>query len=200
MPEISFGIPDLTEQERILSTIGALFIRLIRYDFRLSQSMSRVVMKVLIVLIKSVALIAAIAFFYGVFFLQQDGHPDSHLDLSIKAQAEPSAPFQAGFAAIDITPEVADRWYDANGDSQYVADDGDSYDDLNGNGVFDAVWMAGFSQRRAANGVHDALWARTAIFDDGQTRLAIVSLDVVGLLHEDVLDIRQALPASLPGR
>ena len=55
-------------------------------------------------------------------FLQQaDRYSGYYLDLDINAQAEPSAPFQAVFAAVDITPEVADRRYDANGDSQYVA-------------------------------------------------------------------------------
>ena len=130
-----------------------------------------------------------------------DSHPGYELNLHIEPSMEqstrPNHPFQAGFSAVDITPKVPDRWFDANDDAKYIAADGDSYDDVNGNGQFDAVWIAGFSNKRAANGVHDAIWARAAVFDDGQARIAIVSLDVVGLLHEEVLDIRQSLPSAL---
>jgi hypothetical protein len=35
------------------------------------------------------------------------------------------------------------------------------------------------------------------VLDDGQTRIAIVGLDVVGFLHDDIVDIRKALPGYL---
>ena len=96
-----------------------------------------------------------------------------------------------------ITPTVVDTWTDANGDARYQPLDGDIFEDGNGNGMFDPVWIAGFHNRRPANGIHDDLWARVMIIDDGQTRLAIVALDAVGLFHDDVIDIRKMLPPQL---
>ncbi len=54
--------------------------------------------------------------------------------------------------------------------------------------------MPDFSNQRAANGVHDDVWARVVVFDDGQSRLALVSLDAIGFRHDDVVDIRKQIP------
>ena len=56
------------------------------------------------------------------------------------------------------------------------------------------IWIAGFSNQRAANGVHDDVWARVVVFDDGQSRLALVSLDAIGFRHDDVVEIRKQNP------
>jgi len=107
-----------------------------------------------------------------------------------------SSYLSAGFAAVKITPEIPDRWTDADNDAKYIPRKGDTFTDGNGNGKFDAVWIAGFGNKRAANGVHDDLWARTMIIDDGQTRLAIVALDLIGLMNNEIIDIRKQIPAS----
>ena len=122
----------------------------------------------------------------------RDSHKDYTLDLNIRSAGD--APIRTGFAAITITPEIPDRWHDNDGNAKYEPKKGDTYDDLNGNGKFDAYWIAGFGQKRAANGVHDDLWARTMIIDDGKTRLAVVSVDLMGLSHSMLLDIRRMLP------
>ncbi len=106
------------------------------------------------------------------------------------------APLKAGFAAFPITPEVPDRWVDKNKDAEYHPEDGDTFTDGNGNGVFDGVWIAGFGNSRAANGIHDDTWARTMIIDDGKTRLAIVVLDAIGFMNDDIIDIRGRIPAD----
>lgn len=124
----------------------------------------------------------------------KDRNPGYTADLKIKSSR--SAPLRAGFAAFPITPEVPDRWIDKNGDTKYSAKDGDTYTDGNGNGVFDPVWIAGFSNSKAANGVHDDLWARTMVIDDGKTRVALVVLDAIGLMHDDMIDIRKLIPAD----
>lgn len=100
---------------------------------------------------------------------------------------------RAGFAAVAITPEVPDRWVAANNDAKYKPKDGDTFIDGNGNGVFDPVWIAGFSNNRPANGIHDDVWARTMVICDGKTRVAIVALDAIGFMNDEVVDVRNRI-------
>ncbi|SHF22441.1 Neutral/alkaline non-lysosomal ceramidase, N-terminal [Mariniphaga anaerophila] len=125
----------------------------------------------------------------------KDRHPGYNADLKILNNS--SSELNAGFAAVAITPEVPDRWEDKNNDGKYKPKDGDSFTDGNNNGKFDPVWIAGFSNNKPANGVHDDTWARTMVMDDGKTRVAIVVLDVIGFMHDDVVDVRKMLPADL---
>ncbi|MRS65609.1 hypothetical protein [Larkinella terrae] len=131
---------------------------------------------------------------YG-YYNSRDRHPGYSINLHISAPNQPK-PLQVGFAALKITPHLPDRWTDQNQDATYKPGDGDSYTDGNNNGEFDAYWMAGFSQKRAANGVHDDLWARAVVVDDGQTRLAIVAVDLIGFPNKNVINVRKSLPAS----
>jgi len=57
-----------------------------------------------------------------------------------------------------------------------------------------AVWMAGYYPGRAAESVHDPLYARGMLLTDGQTKVAIVSLDLIGWSYPSTLNIRQKLP------
>ncbi len=141
-----------------------------------------------------VVLILIIVGFVWAYQNVRDRHPDYSLDLNLKS--EQPGEFKAGFAAFPITPKIEDVWTDANNDAKFDPDDGDTFQDLNGNGEFDAYWIAGFDNARAANGVHDDLWARVVVVDNGQARIAIVSLDVVGFGHDDVVDVRKRIPAS----
>ena len=124
----------------------------------------------------------------------KDRNPGYKADLKI-LNTTPAA-LKAGFAAFPITPEVPDRWIDKNKDAEYNPRDGDTFTDGNGNGVFDGVWIAGFGNSRAANGIHDDVWARTMIIDDGKTRMAIVVLDAIGFMNDDIIDIRKQIPAE----
>jgi hypothetical protein len=124
----------------------------------------------------------------------KDSNPGYKADMSIINNERP--PIKAGFAAIPITPEVPDRWADADNDAEYNPKKGDTYTDGNGNGKFDPVWMAGFSNGRAANGIHDDIWARTIVIDDGNTRIAIVALDVIGFMNNNVVEVRAMIPVS----
>ena len=123
-----------------------------------------------------------------------DRHPGYAIDIDIRPSAP--APLKAGFAALTITPDIVDTWTDQNGDAVFNEKDGDRYHDNNNNGRFDAVWIAGFGNARPANGVHDDLWARCLVFDDGRTRIAIVSLDAIGFFHDDVVDVRKRIPEA----
>jgi len=122
----------------------------------------------------------------------RDRHPGYALDLAL--EAGPPGPLEAGFAALPITPEVPDRWTDLDGDGHRSADE--PFEDGNGNGRFDPVWLAGFHTGRPATDVHDDLWARAMVLGDGVHRVAIVVLDAIGLFHDSVVDVRQRIPAG----
>lgn len=129
-----------------------------------------------------------------MFMNMTDRHPGYKAD--IKVTGNPASPLKAGFAAVPITPEVPDRWEDKDKNHKYEPKKGDTFTDGNGNGKFDPVWIAGFSNSKPANGVHDDVWARTMIIDDGKTRLAIVILDAIGFMNDDVVDVRKMIPES----
>jgi hypothetical protein len=78
-----------------------------------------------------------------------------------------NAEVRAGFAAVDITPDMGDG---------------------------KRVYLAGYGWNRKAIGVHDPLFARTVVFEQGTERIAIVSVDLVGLQYPTVKAIRAKLP------
>jgi hypothetical protein len=61
------------------------------------------------------------------------------------------------------------------------------------------VYLAGFDNDRKASGVHDDLWARAVAVSDGRQQVAIVSVDLIGVFHADVLKAREALQRKAPG-
>lgn len=103
---------------------------------------------------------------------------------------------RVGFGRAVITPAVPDSWTDVDGDGRYDADV-DHYEDGNGNGRFDPIYMAGFQSPRPAAAVHDPLEAVAAVFDDGRRRVGIVAVDVIGLSYSFVKDVRAAHAEAL---
>jgi hypothetical protein len=81
---------------------------------------------------------------------------------------KPAGGLTVGFAERDITPEVK-----ADGKP---------------------VWVAGFGNNRRATGVNDPIMARAVVLSDGVKKIALVSVDLVGLFLEPVEKIRQGLP------
>jgi hypothetical protein len=73
---------------------------------------------------------------------------------------------RAGFAEIDITPKIGGK----------------------------PVYIAGFGRNRKATGVLDPLKARAVVFKHGKTKIALVSVDLVGFFYPQVLQVRQQLP------
>lgn len=128
-----------------------------------------------------------------ILYKSRDRHPDYQVDMHVAAVG--GNLIKTGFSALPITPEISDTWTDVNDNARYDADV-DAFEDVNGNGKFDAVWIAGFHNRKPAMGVHDDVWARTMVVDDGSTRIAIVSLDAIGFMHDDVVDVRELIPES----
>jgi hypothetical protein len=72
----------------------------------------------------------------------------------------------AGFGETDVTPKLGDR----------------------------PVFIAGFGTNRKATGVHDPLMARAIVLRHGDRKVAIASVDLVGLFHPLVVRVRARLP------
>ena len=60
-----------------------------------------------------------------------------------------------------------------------------------------SVWMAGFSNGRAATGVHDDLWARCLAMSAGRKPVVICAVDAIGLFFEEVQEIREGARGML---
>lgn len=119
--------------------------------------------------------------------------------VSAPADGAPAA-FEVGVGLRDITPrlEEYDTWKDVDGNSRFEPEKGDTWEDRNGDGTFDFVWLGGFHVNRPAQGIQDPLWARALAFRHGDTVVAVVSIDCVGLTHERFIQARLALAASVP--
>ncbi|WP_114750414.1 hypothetical protein [Pleomorphovibrio marinus] len=125
----------------------------------------------------------------------RDRHPGYKLDLELKGERE--GEMKAGFAKVDITPSSFDTWMDVEGNARYLPSEGDTFNDLNGNGVFDAVWLAGFHQNRPASGVNDPLWSRCMVLQDGNSTIGFCVLDMIGFLHDDLITMRKRVQQKL---
>ena len=79
--------------------------------------------------------------------------------------AEPK-PVHVGFGEADITPDVKGK---------------------------KPVWLAGYGMGRRATGVHDPLMARCLVLGDGGEKIALVSVDLIGLQYPEVKEIRKGL-------
>ncbi|RZS97731.1 hypothetical protein [Cecembia calidifontis] len=140
-------------------------------------------------------LLFLVSFIVYSFFQFKDRHQGYFLNLNYD---EPiSKGFQAGFGKFDITPSQFDTWTDANGDARFNEKDGDFFHDLNKNGKFDPIWLAGFHQNRPASGVNDPLWARSIVIDNGDFRLALCVIDMISFGNDEVIDVRKRLDPGL---
>jgi len=79
----------------------------------------------------------------------------------------PAGEFTVGFGETDLTPEI-------------------------GAGK-KPVFLAGFGQNRKATKVHDPITARAVVMADGDEKIALVSVDVVGLFLPSVERVREKL-------
>ncbi|MCY1068667.1 hypothetical protein OV090_28265 [Nannocystis sp. RBIL2] len=142
------------------------------------------------------------------------GDPDGHCD------PVPDAELLAGASVLSIVPNCFEAWTDLDADAEYeppgevfldcgcdrlcpgdpgyvAADTGED------DGEFQASWLAGFHNGRPATGVRgeglglvgegDGLWARALVLEQGNTKLAIVTLDLVGFFNNETLAIRDSL-------
>ena len=116
-----------------------------------------------------VSLVVIVAVTARCLYVFRDRNPGYSVALNIdasKAKAE-GQPLRVGFGRVKINPDLSDPGR--------------------------PVWLAGFSQHRAATKIHDDLWAIACVLDDGSTRLGVVVLDAIGFFHDDVIAVRRQL-------
>ncbi len=85
---------------------------------------------------------------------------------SLGGAVERAPPVRVGFAAVDVTPDVAKS----------------------------PVYLAGFGKNRRATKVHDPLFVRTIVLKEGGKTIAFACVDVIGLFHDVVENVRQRVP------
>lgn len=124
-----------------------------------------------------------------------------YLDEIMTAASTGQAPGQlkVGVAKRSITPDLTkyDTWVDADNNAKFEPDKGDTYTDVNGNGDFDFVWMAGFSNNRPAKGTRDELWVRAVAVRNNGVTVALVTIDSVGIMHEKFIRARKMMNPAL---
>jgi hypothetical protein len=87
------------------------------------------------------------------------------LVLSVIAVSPVRADLSVGFGEVDLTPALGAK----------------------------PVFMAGFGTNRVATKVHDPIVGRAVVLADGAKKIALVSVDLVGLFHGNVEAVRQRL-------
>jgi hypothetical protein len=105
---------------------------------------------------------------------------------------------RVGSGRMSITPDIAaheTEWTDTDMNNQW--DSGEDFVDTNSNGVFDAVWMAGFGNGRPAIDVHSGVWVSAIVFEWNDIRVGIAVVDAVGWMANEIDTTREMLPASL---
>ena len=109
--------------------------------------------------------------------------------LKVGASAIPITPFGPApdwDGTITESGVWGEKFTDTNHNGRW--DTGEPFEDDPGNdaldpsskGKYDGVFLAGFGNNRLATGKHDDLWARAIVLESGATRIAIVSIDVIG--------------------
>ena len=143
----------------------------------------------------AVVLLLAVLFFWS---RTRGPYHDYELDTVSDAGAPVSVTLQAGVAKRDISPPPGtyDTWTDADGDGIF-REGVDSYEDANGNGRFDPLWLAGFDNPRAAQGMAQPIDVRALALRNNGTTVVLVTADMIGVVHNDVLAIREAVDPAL---
>lgn len=105
-----------------------------------------------------------------------------------------AAELSVGAGQAEITP-IVETFKDQNGNDRWDA--GEPLDDINQNGRWDPVWLAGNRGGRYATGVHDPLWARAIVISDGSKKIALVSLDLIGYMFDEARAVQEELHRRL---
>jgi hypothetical protein len=102
----------------------------------------------------------------------------------------------------DNVPEEGDLAENGKDDDGDGAIDDGAYpgpDEGEGDGEFQGLWMAGYDNNRPVMGMKDDLYVRAVVFRQGDTTLAILTLDAVGLFYDEQVRIQDKVNAQRPG-
>jgi hypothetical protein len=97
---------------------------------------------------------------------------------------------RAGAASVVTTPAV-EPFTDANRNQQ--RDENEPFQDLNGNGQWDPVWLAGYRGDRPALRVHDDLSVRALALSEGKNTVLFIAVDCVGYLFDEISRVKKIL-------
>lgn len=59
------------------------------------------------------------------------------------------------------------------------------------------IYLAGFDRNRKATGIHDDLWSRCCFLKIGNNSIAIVTVDLIGIMYHEYLSILERLPQDI---
>lgn len=94
---------------------------------------------------------------------------NSYPEMAYSERQTTGIQWKAGVAQRDITPQAGEEMY-----------------------------LAGYGRNRTSAGVHDPLSARCLVLSNGEMKIGIVSLDLLGMLGGDVMRIKQRVHALWP--
>ena len=95
---------------------------------------------------------------------------------------------RVGASELVITPDLGETYLDYNGNNRW--DEDEPYDDTNGNGAFDPLWIAN-DIRRPALSIQDDLYVNAVVFEYGDQRIGMVGIDSFGHSFTELERIRQ---------
>ena len=128
----------------------------------------------------------------GLLVFAQSSSPAANAEkrgLKVGVAALPITPFGANpewDGTITESGVWGEKFTDTNHNGRWDA--GEPFEDDAGNdaldssskGKYDGIYLAGFGNNRIATGKHDDLWARAIVLEYGGTKVAIVSIDLIG--------------------
>lgn len=103
---------------------------------------------------------------------------------------------EAGTAVGDITPRF-EVYSDLDGNARH--DPGEPFEDTDGDGELDTLWMGGFGPRHPT-GVHDPLTVRTVALRVGGELFTLTAIDALGVSTGRIDAVRQGAYRRLRGR
>ena len=105
------------------------------------------------------------------FFIVCSGFLSIVISINCFSQQKLTPEFKVGIAKVSINPDTSL---------------------INNN----KIWLAGFMKRRTATGIHDTLWVNAMVFDNGQKKVCLIVIDAIGLMRDDVVDIRNRIDGA----
>ncbi len=141
-----------------------------------------------------VIVLAAVLFFFS---LRRGPYHNYELDFTLPEDfASAVAPdrIQVGVAVREVTPnfEEYDTWEDTSGAGRWNRKE-DRIIKRAKSRRFQPVWLAGFQTWRPAKGVNDPQWVRALALRNNGVTVVLVTIDSVGIYHNDYITIRKMI-------